>query len=249
MPISRTIAQVALALTVVLQGWDTRCAPLQMVYPNRPPYFYTLDGAPAGTLYETTAGILAEAGIEAVFTEMPSRRILYEMQQDQNCTRCGFGWFKTPQREAFARFSLPIHVQAPLVAAVLTRNLGKTRNAQNLSELLNNGEATIGVVDGWSYGDAVDVLLRGAENHVIKADDSRQQALMLANGRCLLILAREDELPDLLRFGRLTMADVAAIRLEKESGGVQRYIMCGKGVPDEVMARIDAAIARLKRGR
>ncbi|WP_272881413.1 hypothetical protein [Fundidesulfovibrio soli] len=40
-----------------------------------------------------------------------------------------------------------------------------------------------------------------------------------------------------------------AIRLKNRDKVVLRYIMCGRGVPLEIMERIDAAILRLHRGR
>ncbi|WP_243309957.1 substrate-binding periplasmic protein [Fundidesulfovibrio agrisoli] len=249
MPIRRTAAFLALTLIVLLMERSAFCAAIHVVYPNRPPYFYTKDGAPAGTLYEATARILAEAGIEAIFTEMPSRRILYEMQRNPDCELCSFGWFKTAQREAFARFSLPFHQDSPLIAVFRKGNYDRSKEEQTLAQMMAPKSATVGVVAGWSYGDAVDALLHKAQGQVVEVADRHQQALMLAGGRFLFTLLREDELPSLLELAGIGENEVEYVAVTTGGQGSTRHIMCGRGVPEEVMERIDAAILRLRQGR
>jgi len=247
MHIRRMAACMILALiTLLANGRDASSAPLEFVYPDRPPYYQIENGRPAGLFYDIATRVLAEAGLVATFSEMPSKRILLQMQHDESCALCSFGWFKTPEREAFAVFSLPVHQDPPLLAVFLSRKAPKGNTERSLSSLLADKAVTVGVVGGWSYGEKIDVQLKQARGQVVEVLDRHQQAHMLAGGRFQCTLVREDELANLLELGGLGSEDVKAVQLQDSSTGSVRYIMCGRGVPKEVLERINAAIIRLR---
>ncbi|HEU6455774.1 MAG TPA: transporter substrate-binding domain-containing protein, partial [Roseateles sp.] len=106
---------------------------LLIEYRDKPPYSYSEAGRPAGFLMERTARLLKRAGIEASYAEVPIRRTLQNLQGNQ-VALCSPGLYKIPEREVYARFSLPIHRDRPHVvlahASVAARIRALPRVAQ-----------------------------------------------------------------------------------------------------------------------
>src|SRR5690606_3099630 len=92
--------------------------PLPVYYIEKPPYYHSIAGEPTGFLLERTRAIFSDAQIPLRFEARPAKRILLEMEQNREPI-CSIGWFRTPQREAFALFSLAIYRDETMT--VLTR--------------------------------------------------------------------------------------------------------------------------------
>lgn len=234
-----------LLLLLLLAAWLAPCPargePLVMAYPNRPPYNYTENGTAAGSLVDLARTILAAAGIEFTFAEMPSKRILAELAPEDS-RLCSFGWFKTPEREAYARFSRPFVQDTPLQALVLRRNLARFAGKASLRELAATPSLELGLMAGWSYGAAVDDTLQQAGVQVVDIPARQQQALMLAWGRFAYTLVREAEVDEVVRLSGLSAEEFSILPLSDLQARDTRYFLCGRGVPADVLARIDAAI-------
>ncbi len=217
---------------------------LAVVYPERPPYNTTEGGKAGGIWVELTRHILEEAGLRPSFTEMPSRRILEEISRP-DCTLCSFGWFKTPERESYARFSLPFYRDPPLVAVLLAKNAGLTRGVTSLDQLAALRGCVLGLVAGWSYGAEADRILARRKPEVMEAPSSQQQALMLAKERFTYTLIRQAEIGAFARSAGLEERDLYVVELDDLREQSPRHIICGRGVPPALMERIDAAIIKL----
>ena len=218
--------------------------PLVMAYPNRPPYNYTENGTAAGSLVDLVRTILTAAGIEFAFTEMPSKRILAEIQPEDS-RLCSFGWFKTPEREAYARFSRPFVQDTPLQALVLRRNLARFAGKTSLRELATAPALELGLVAGWSYGTVVEETRKQAGVQVVDIPARQQQALMLAWGRFAYTLVREAEVDEVVRLSGLSPEEFSILPLSDLQARDKRFFLYGRGVPADVLDRINAAIAKL----
>ncbi len=62
-----------------------------------------------------TIGIFNGAGVPMTAEEVPVKRITRDIQNDGSAI-CSPGWYKLPERETFALFSLPIHEDKPQMA-------------------------------------------------------------------------------------------------------------------------------------
>lgn len=240
MPASLRLTLLALAL---LSG-RALASELVFTYPERPPYSYTVDGKAMGFLVDMTARIAAEAGVQPVFQEMPAARILEEVR-DEKSTLCSIGWFKTPERETFALFTRPIFRDLPLVAVALQRRRHLFAGKTTLRALAEDHSLTLGLVKAWTYGDAAGAIIAKASPRTTLAPDQPRQARMLAAGRFDYTLARPGELPELAAQAGLAPSDLLVISLSDLPAQGVRHILCGRGVPREVMERIDAAIPPL----
>ncbi|MBI4804500.1 MAG: transporter substrate-binding domain-containing protein [Desulfovibrio sp.] len=234
----------ALAIVLALLASATsRSEPIQFYYPARPPYNFTLNGKPTGFLVELTQAILHDAEVEAVFVELPSPRIFSELQrEDSQC--CLFGALKVPEREAYGSFTLPIMEDSPLVALILAKNAALFFGKTSFRELAADKKLTLGLIRSWSYGDYVDGVIKKEHAKVIGIPEKENQARMLASERFLYTLARETEIDDLIRLSGKSRADFVSIPLSDTSERKKRYILCGKGVPGEVIERINASIVK-----
>jgi polar amino acid transport system substrate-binding protein len=223
---------------------EDRPRPLVVAYLSRPPYHYAVNGAHAGEIYERTARVLDRAGLNATFQEVPYQRILDGLRRPGS-RLCTFGWHKTEDREAFARFSLPIFEDAPLVAVALAGLRKRLGAESSLAAILTTPGITVGLVQGWSYGDYVDGMARKYASWVLRAPSQAHMAAMLANGRFSCALLRATEVEAFLRNTGLSPGAFEVLPLHDLRERGRRYILCGRGVPESVMARIDAAIREL----
>jgi len=228
-------------LLILLTALPARCEPIEFYYPERPPYSYTQDGKVAGLLIDLSRRILFKAGIEATFTAMPAPRIFAELQRDDvQC--CLVGGLKVPGREAFGNFTRPIFEDSPLVALVLVKYRTLFAGKHSFEELAASSSLKLGLIASWSYGEHVDSVIKKQNTQVMHIPSPSQQGLMLATERFQYTLARESEVDEIIRLSGKQKKDFLTMPLSDLRERRERFIFCGKGVPAEVIEKINAAI-------
>lgn len=214
-------------------------------YRDKPPYSYTRDGKPAGFLLERTIEIFKRAKIKAEFVEIPVKRITRDIQDD-GAPICSPSWYKLPEREVYARFSLPIHQDKPHLILAGMHAEEKIRSTKTLKELFANPELKLGKVSGTSYGAELDAMISTAAQ---SAMDSSVTPLGLANmikrRRADYMLIDEEDYKFLNQQREVDAQDVKPIRFADMPTGLLRYLMCSKSVSLDTMARLDHAIAQV----
>ena len=240
-------ACLALGLAAAPALAQTPDSPLVVAYPDRPPYNYTVDGQPQGALYELAARIFAQARVQAVFREMPVKRIQEGLQRPGS-RLCSCGWFRNEAREKFARFSLPMSQDTPLVAVILASTRELLGDEVSLAGILATPGVTLGLVRGWSYGSYVDGMARKYSGWIEEAPSRPLQAAMLARGRFTCTLVRESEVESFIGLTGLEPRHVLVLPLTDLRERPKRHVLCGRGLSPEVLGRIDAAIRELGLG-
>lgn len=226
---------------ILLTALPARCEPIEFYYPERPPYSYTEDGKATGVLIELSRSVLSKAGIEATFTEMPAPRIFAELQRnDVQC--CLVGGLKVPGREAYGTYTRPIFEDRPLVALILVKYRKLFEGKHSFEELAATNTLKLGLIASWSYGEHVDSVIKKHNTQVMLIPSPTQQGLMLATERFQYTLARESEIDEIIKVSGKQKKDFLAIPLSDLRERRERFIFCGKGVPDEVIERINTAI-------
>jgi polar amino acid transport system substrate-binding protein len=216
-------------------------APLALLVFDRPPYYRLHDGHPAGGfLLDLARAVLDRAAIAYVVREMPPSRILATFEQ-HNVQACTVGWFKTSERETFARFSAPIYRNKPLVVA-----LGVTSDAcpprPTLAQFVRE-KRRWGLRLGFSYGPAADAVFADLpEERVHRFPDAAHLLPLLAKGRVDAALIEPEEFSWLMSSNPEYAGSVRSCALADAPPGNERYIMCDASVPPEMLARIDAAL-------
>lgn len=219
--------------------------PLKVYYLEFPPYYHTnVDRLPDGFLLRNTSRILHKAGIKPCFRGMPAKRILQEMRSSEPLV--SIGWFKTPRREVFAKFSLPIYKNKPLEILFLKENEAQFSHYDQLSELLHAPDLVLGVLEGYSLGNVVDTMISDAKPQKMIASGGYPQLVrMLAAGRFSYLIVAPEEVDVLITKNYLSEKLFARKKLTDMPPGNLRYLMFSQAVSDEIIERVNNAIQEL----
>ena len=208
---------------------------------DRPPFYRLKDGRPdGGFLLDNTLAFLERARIPYVVEEMPPGRVLATFLA-RDTDACAVGWFKTPDRMAFARFSAPISRDRPLAVAV---GAGETAcpDKATLADFLA-AKPHWGLRNGFSYGPQADALLAALpEGRLHRLSDPEQMLPLLAKGRLDAVLIEPEEFSWRAGQDKTLAAAVRLCTLADAPPGNLRYVVCDMSVSPDVLARLDAAI-------
>lgn len=220
--------------------------PLKVYYFQRPPLYMTHgDGSAGGFITEIARLVLTEAGIACEFEEMPTLRI--ESHLKGRACACGIGWFKRPDREAWATFSLPIYRDLPAVALVNAQAAAHLNPGMELGPLLHSG-LTLGVIEGFSYGDFADDAIAQAKPRMSRlVGEQFQLLLMAASGRIDYFFIGLEEASYLLDKHPNLADKLRIVQVKDWRTGNDRYFMFSKGVDQKTITRINQAILNVKK--
>ena len=231
------------ALALIAAASSVRAEDLALYYFERPPYYQTEDGRPAGFLLEWAMAVFDDAGIGYHYESIPPGRILQRIHEGE--AACSVGWLKTPERQTYARFTEPVYRDRPLVVLFTDDNVLPMGRHADLGSLLRDRTLVLGLVGGFSYGGYVDAMLgRLAPNAVRVVAGQDQMVAMLAQGRFDYMFASGEEAELLVRWSGAAPGRLRYRALEDIPGGNERHIMCSRRVDVEVVEALDKAIAR-----
>lgn len=218
---------------------------LHVVYLERPPYYWTEKGQPRGFLLGLTRQILERAGVAASFEQHPPNRIMEEIRNNRSQV-CSIGWFKTTERESFALFSLPIYRDRPLVLLTTEETAPQIRRHRTLRDVFADTSLIMAQVASFSYGEAVDALLKEVNVRSLTVSSS-QKVLpkLILQGRASYMLVAPEEIPTLLRLAEVDSDRFISLDMEGIPAGNLRHLIFSRSVPESTVALINSAIADL----
>jgi len=239
------LARLLALMAASCAGGALAQAPLAIEYRDKPPYSYTVDGKPAGFLMERTARLLKRAGIEARYAEVPIRRTLQHLQANQ-AAMCSPGLYKNPEREAFARFSLPIHRDKPHVVLAHANAAAQIRAMAHIAQLFADASLQPGIMEGVSYGQQLDQLLANAARPPVRAQLAPLQlARMVGVRRVDYMLIDEEDLNWLRKDPEFTPLPLVRVEFADMPRGELRYLACSQQVPPQMLDKLNQAIREL----
>jgi polar amino acid transport system substrate-binding protein len=216
-------------------------APLEVLYFQRPPFYFQRAGKPpGGILLELMRSLLNKAQTPHIFTVKPNKRILGYIERGGNY--CSIGWYKTTNRQKYAHFSKPIYRDMPLVllanqakAAALPRN-------PTLAQALNSG-LRLGMIAGFSYGQWADEKIKRLRpKREVVTTEQKNLIKMLQLGRCDLVLMGLEEANWVMRNYQDMAKALMVIRIKDAPPGNLRYIIYSREVKPSIIDRIDSLI-------
>jgi len=216
--------------------------PLDIFYFEYPPYYHQLENQEAsGIIVDIARRVFAAAQVEPTFSFMPAKRILYEIQCDRPAA--SLGWFKTPEREQFALFSLPIYANRPAGVFFLREDEDKFCPYDTLEGLLQSGHFFFGRVQGLSEGRDLDGMLAKYRDKTVEvAADSIRLLKMLESRRFDFMLMPPEEVDVLLDAAEVPKEKFMLKAMNDIPQGNLRYIIYSKAVSPDLIRRIDQAI-------
>jgi uncharacterized protein (TIGR02285 family) len=242
------LAKAVSGLLALVSAFPTTSVaePLLMVYREKPPYSYTDQGVQKGFLLERTKQILGKAGIQSSFEIMPPKRIFAEIEAN---TReiCSFGWYKTPEREKYARFTQPIHKDRPHIVLAAPSSAAAIKRHATLKALFTDKKLTLAVVDGTSYGPELDKLISVFPGTIDRALVSPLQVAQKVTGkRADFMFMDQDDYEYLLATdSSFKNEKLVRINFPDMPPGLLRYILCGQRVSDDVIGKLNAGITKV----
>lgn len=220
--------------------------PLTISYLERPPYYYRdSNGEVAGFLAERTQKILAAAQIEARFISLEPSQIMFLLHR-ASAAHCSIGWFKTAERQLFAKFTRPIYQDQALVLLTHSARRYKFPATVTLEKLFADRQLKIARLGQFSYGSFVDDLLTQFSPPSLFRSNEQVQLLqaIYAQSADYMLIAPE-EIAMLIRSSGLPKTAFTSLPLHGVPAGNPRYLMCGQGVSDATMQQLNAAIDKL----
>lgn len=239
------VCTVLFGVQSVIAETETESSSLRVLYLEFPPYYYTnSNGEPDGFLLKKADELFRHAGFEPEYVSASAKQILLEMHSIE--PKYSIGWFKTPQREAFAKFSKPFYQNHPLHVLFLKEHAARFEGKETLRELVFDRTLTLGKVEGYSLGSAIDNLLKeGDAKTQIVVGGYPQVIRILAEDRFDYVLVAPEEIDVLIEKNHLSPAFFQSKELADIPAGNTRHLMFSRGVPDDVLNRLNHSIETL----
>lgn len=219
---------------------------LTISYFERPPYYFTdKSGQPAGQLVERTETILKHAEVDAELVRLTPYRIMYVLRHGA-VPHCSIGWFKTAEREQFAKFSAPIYRDKPLVLLTSVKQAEKFSGLATLQDVFRNRQLKMARMTEFSYGQFVDQLLDELSPEVLFLSGEQTDLLRAIVGqKAAFMLVAPEEIANLADLSGVSEEQLFSLELDDIPAGNARYLMCSEAVTDETMLQLNAAISSL----
>jgi len=234
----RRIAVIAAILSIAPACFAAG-EPIVVYYVQRPPFMgHDTDGKLAGILIQPVAAAFSRAGIPVDWRESSTTRQLTIIEA--NATRaCSVGRYKTPERAAFARFSVPFYQDLPWVGLAGVKF--KVPEHARAADLLADPGVTVLLKNDIKLGPYVDGLIEHMKaKRVGITSDFDQMISMIQAGRAdFSFITGEEEMYYRDKLG-LSERDFKVIRFTDMPAGEKRYLMCSKLVGDAEMEKINA---------
>lgn len=216
---------------------------IQIYYEERTPYAVTgPQGDVSGLTATPTKNAFQKAGINFQWKKMPFKRQLQTIKYNKKMA-CGIGWFKNPEREEFATFSVPIYQDMPSITISKRGNTSVAKH-ENAESLLKDKSLKLLVKDGFSYGRYIDELI---EKHnpdlVVAVGSSNLQMLqMILSGRADYFIVSEEEAEEIITSAGYSLQDFQRQRYTDMPPGNKRYIACSQQVAHEIVDSLNVLI-------
>ncbi|MHA4871241.1 substrate-binding periplasmic protein [Duganella sp. PWIR1] len=242
-PLPLLISTLALAW-LAMRPADAPAAPfepLELQIVQRPPYLMVqADGTISGIAVKPTLDAFRKAGIEVFWKEVPAVRQMVRLKANQERV-CSVGWYKTPERLRFTKFSSPVSHDSPW-AGFAGPQIRLPRDI-TVRALLADPRVTVLLKTGFVYGDYLDreistMRARRQETHA----DMPQVLKMIEVGRAQITFAPIEEIQYYLRHYANSDTESMVIPFRDMPPGYARHLMCSKRVEDQLIARFNAAL-------
>nr|WP_315487207.1 transporter substrate-binding domain-containing protein [uncultured Undibacterium sp.] len=234
---------ILICLTL-LPNWQLHAETITVAWRHKPPHQYIENGKEKGALLELAKQVFADTKLNARFVEEPAKRIWHNFSSGTT-NYCSFGWYKIPGREAIVQFSQSFHKDPPHTLIVSAKALSKVRTHKTLTNLLQDPQLSLAIVDGVSYGETIDNLFRQSKNRIIRS--SAAPAIMArminADRASFMFIDREDW--HHLQATESNLNELTQLDMQDMPPGLDRYIVCSKDVATAVMNKIDASLAKI----
>ena len=232
---------IAIILLTGLHDSALAAPVLKLQIVQRPPYLMvTRAGEVSGIAVAPTVAAFRSAGIPVEWEEVPALRQLLRLKLNEERV-CSVGWYKTSEREKFAKFSNAVSQDSPW-AGVANIKFEPPKDA-TVSAILANPGTTVLLKSGYVYGNFLDGQIAAMKaRRESTSVDMPLLFKMVAYGRAQITFAPIEEIQYYLDTRQIDAADIRIITFSEMPMGYKRYLMCSKLVEDDLIGRFNAAL-------
>lgn len=217
--------------------------PIRLYYFERIPYAVKDSQGEVSGLYATpAANAFKNARIPFQWKNMPFKRQLVTIKHNKE-RACGIGWFKTPEREVFARFTEAIYQDKPAISISRKGNSVLERHKE-VKTLLKDRQVKLLVKDSFSYGPYIDGLIKNYNPEVVVVASSTniQMLQMILSGRADYFFVAEEEAEHIIRTAGYGVSQFQLQHYSDMPAGNRRYITCSQQVSTEIIDLLNRAL-------
>lgn len=239
-----TVPQILGLCALSLSGLTGHAAePLKILYEVREPFTYkNPQGKITGILVETVERALKQSNIPFSWVETPFKRQLSVIERNDPMS-CALGLFKNAERSRFAKYSEAIFHDQDRPSIILAHRDFKLPASLDLLQALSQPGGRLLKKETASYGQTIDDAIAKSQVQVVTTTvESRNMAKMIVARRADFIFVSVEEAQQLMKT--IANGDQLYIYTPRGMPQVQdRYLMCSKSVPDDLLMRFNQAIS------
>lgn len=218
--------------------------PIYLHYPDRAPYAMTTKDGKATGLFSTPAGnAFKKAHLPFVWVKTPINRqflLLKENTAEGDERHCAVGFYKTAEREQYAKFTKPYYKSQGLVA-IANKSIKKEK-FKTFEEFMKNH--TILLKENYSYGPEVDGFLQKLKpNKVTTSGEAEQMIQMITQGHGDFMVISREEINYYFNKGSAKKSKLHVMTFPDLPKGLFRYMMCSQSVSNKTLAKLNRSIS------
>lgn len=235
------LGQLTVFAALFIAGASNADDKIILNYNACPPYIMEeADGSATGLTATPATNAFKSAGIAFSWAKAAPNRQLAMVQENKE-KNCAIGWYKTEEREAFAKFSKAIYRDKPPV--LLLNSSFKIKENAKLEEILSMPGIKVLIKEKFSYGHYIDTALAKLKPQTIVSNGTNTQMLQLIAAKSAdLMFAAPEEASYLIEQSKMSREKFTEFKTADMPDGGERFIICSKNVPDDVIARLNKAI-------
>lgn len=216
--------------------------PLKVLFVERQPFMHQeADGSVKGSAATPALQALDRAGIPYSLRSASPARILSELRERKGL-HCSFGWYSTSERREFAKFSMPVSQDGPMVAL-----MAKNAKPESATGLLENPQIKVLVKESIVYGPYLQPLLDGMKAQPVRSAAEYSQLIFLLSKQRADVLFLPMEEANFYLQQRPELEDtLKLVKFAEMPAGEKRHFMCSTQVDDQTIDKINAAIVTLR---
>jgi len=218
------------------------CDTVTVHYHVRVPYVEATPIGLAGLTGTPAALAFEKAAIAFQWKQTPSKRQLLTIRRNTGCD-CSIGWFKNPERQKFAKFTHHIYQDEPQIALARADD-SRLYAGMTVDTALANRQLKLEVKDGYSYGVFLDAKIARHRPKLSRTTGANVRMLKkIHQRRADYMFIAPEEAASLIQLSGFPAADFKFVRFADMSEGEKRYILCSRKVGDDIIEKLNAAIA------
>ena len=241
---SAWVALAAALLCGTAQAQTTGATPIRMLHFERNPYHYSdSSGQVVGLTAAPTTQAFAMAGIPITWEVMPVNRILETLKRNTEPV-CTSGWYKNPEREEYARFTVPIYRDKG--GAGVVRAGFQAKEGITARELLARPDLRLLAKQNFYAGAYLDdIISKMPPSQIYRTSTDVPSIIkMIHLGRGDMFITTFEEVELHVQQAELKMNDFRVIRFTDVPAVEMRYILCSKQVPASTIEALNTAIVK-----